>query len=70
MKYHGYNPEDAIIQVSPRPGESILRTRDILDILQQHGHEIATVCFSGIQYYTGQLFDIEKITLAAHDQVK
>lgn len=65
VKLHGYK-EDALIQLSPRKGEYSLRTLDILAEIDKEGDSIAVVCFSGIQYYTGQYFDIKGITEAAH----
>lgn len=65
VKHHGFNPDEAIIEVSPRAGEHTLRTEDILSVIQQHGEETALVLFGGINYYTGQLFDMEAITKAA-----
>ena len=65
VKHHGYNPADAVIEVSPRAGEHTLRTEDILSVIQQHGDSTALVLFGGINYYTGQLFDMAAITKAA-----
>ncbi len=66
VKFHGFNAEDAIIEVSPRKGEHTLRTEDILATIEQHNQSTVLVLFGGINYYTGQLFDIKKITKAAH----
>lgn len=66
---HGYDPEEALIALAPRQGESTLRTEDIINTIR-NDHQIALVMFSGIQYYTGQLFEIEKITRAGHEEVK
>ncbi|PCH38103.1 kynureninase [Wolfiporia cocos MD-104 SS10] len=65
---HGLDPADAIIELSPRPGEYTLRTSDILDAIAREGQRIALVLFSGVQYYTGQVFLIEEITRAARAQ--
>ncbi len=66
VKYHGFTYEDAVIEVEPRAGEYAIRTEDILSTIQKHGDSVALVLFGGINYYTGQYFDIEKITTAAH----
>jgi kynureninase len=66
VKYHGFNYEDAVIEVAPRTGEYTLQTEDILAIIQQHGDSVALVLFGGVNYYTGQFFDMQKITAAAH----
>lgn len=65
-KYHGFNPTDAVIEVSPREGEYTLRTEDIVSIIKQHGDSVAVVLFGGVNYYTGQLFDMNTITDAVH----
>lgn len=66
VQFHGYNYDDAVIELSPREGEFTLRQEDILSAIEQHGPELALVFFSGVQYYTGQAFDIPSITKAAH----
>ncbi|MFT3981537.1 MAG: kynureninase [Ferruginibacter sp.] len=66
VKYHGYKYEDAVIEVAPREGEHTIRTEDILATIEQHKDSAALVLFSGVNYYTGQLFDMPAITDAAH----
>lgn len=66
--YHGYDPREAIVEMSPREGEDILRTEDIEKYLHEHGDEIALVMFGGINYYTGQVFDMASIAAAAKKQ--
>ncbi|NHE56966.1 kynureninase [Cyclobacterium plantarum] len=61
VAYHGYHPDEAIIEMSPRPGEHLLRTNDILEKIREHRDELALVMMSGVQYYTGQFFDMEAI---------
>jgi len=67
VKFHGYEPKDAVIEIFPRAGEHILRTEDIIETIKTNADELALVLFSGINYYTGQFFDIEAITKAAHE---
>ncbi len=64
---HGLDPQKTIIEVSPRPGEHIIHTQDILDSIRLHGKETALVLFSGVNYYNGQVFNMEAITKAAHE---
>lgn len=66
-KYHGFNPEDAVIEVSPREGEHTLRTEDIISTIQKHGDSVAVVLFGGVNYYSGQLFDMKAITDTSHE---
>ena len=66
LKFHGINPSQGLIELKPRKGEHTLRTEDILLAIKEHGKDLALVIFGGLQYYTGQLFNIKKITEAAH----
>lgn len=66
VKHHGLKPEDAIIQLFPREGEHTLRTEDIIQTIQDTGSELALVMIGGVNYYTGQYFDIPQITKAGH----
>jgi kynureninase len=67
LKFHNLNPDEALIELKARNGESNLRTEDILHAINQHANELALVIFGGVQYYTGQFFEIRKITKAAHE---
>uniref|UniRef100_A0A0N5CGH2 Kynureninase n=1 Tax=Strongyloides papillosus TaxID=174720 RepID=A0A0N5CGH2_STREA len=62
IELKGLDPNECMICLEPRDGEDTLRTEDILKKIDEEGDSIALVFFSGIQYYTGQLFDIEIIT--------
>jgi kynureninase len=66
VAHHGYNPEDAIVELMPREGEYTLRNEDILEKIAEIGDELSLVLFPGVQYYTGQFFDIRSITDTAH----
>lgn len=66
VKYHGYEYDDAVIELEPRKGEHHLRTEDIVKAIEEAGDELALLFFSGVQYYTGQYFDIKTLTKAAH----
>ena len=68
ITHHGYDAKEGIIEVWAREGETTIRTEDIEKIIAERGSEIAVVMFSGIQYYTGQLFEMGRITKAAHAQ--
>ncbi len=67
VKLNGVNPDEAIIEVTPREGEYSIRTEDIIATIEKHSSSIALVLFSGVNYYTGQVFDMPSITKAAHN---
>jgi kynureninase len=66
LKYHGFAPEADLIQLAPRDGESILRTEDIIETIQRDAEQIALIMLGGVNYYTGQAFDMKAITEAGH----
>jgi len=65
VKFHGFDPQEAIIEVKKRDGENTIREEDILETIEKHKNETALVFFGGVNYYTGQVFDIQKITAFA-----
>lgn len=65
-RFHGLDPEDAIIELKPREGEYTLRTEDILATIEQHRDSLAIIMMGGVNYYTGQAFDMQAITKAGH----
>lgn len=68
-KWHGFDPEQTLIPIKARESEYTLRTEDIIEQLEKHGKETALVIFAGVQFYTGQFFDIPAITKKAKDMV-
>jgi kynureninase len=66
LEFHGYDPQTALLELEPRAGEDILRTEDILELIKNKGKEIALIMIGGLNYYTGQAFEMEKITQAGH----
>lgn len=67
LKFHKQNPELALIELKPRVGDHVLRTEDILQTIRSHGDSVALVLIGAVQYYTGQFFNIKKITETAHE---
>lgn len=66
VRFHGFDPADAIIEVAPREGEYTLRIEDIVKSIEESGDDIALVLFGGVNYFTGQWFDMPAITKAGH----
>ena len=65
-RLHGLDPDDALVELLPRPGEHTLRTADIEARIAELGDSLATVLIGGVNYYTGQAFDMAAITRAGH----
>ncbi|MFC0517929.1 kynureninase [Mucilaginibacter angelicae] len=67
VRFHDLDPKETIIEIFPREGEATLRTGDIIDAIDKNKNELALVLFGGINYYTGQFFDLKAIANAAHE---
>lgn len=67
VKHHGLDPAECIIEVAPRNGEFIIRDEDIASAIQQHASQLAMVLWGGVNFYTGQVFDMRGITQMAHE---
>lgn len=65
LRFHGYD-ESSLIEIFPKQGETYIKTEDILEVIEREGDKIALVMFAGVNYYTGQFFDMKKITEAGH----
>lgn len=65
-RLHGFDPDEAIVELHPREGEATLRTEDVEAYLEREGDKVALVMFGGVNYYTGQAFDMARITAASH----
>lgn len=66
VKWHGGNPEEDLVIWKPKAGKNTLDIEDLEDIFRKHGDEIALVMIASINYYTGQFFDLKKITELGH----
>jgi len=62
IKHHGFNIENSLIKLTPRDGESSIRTEDIEEIIEKEGDSIVLIMLGGVNYYTGQVFDFKNIT--------
>ena len=62
IRYHGRDPKDSLIKISPREGEKSIRTEDIESVIHTQKEEIALIMLGGVNYYTGQVLDMEKIS--------
>src|SRR5205809_5283652 len=63
--HHGFEPKEALLLASPRKGEFIVRTEDIVDLIEKNADQLAVVMIAGVNFFTGQFFDIPAITTAA-----
>lgn len=67
LRFHGYDPEEALVEVEKRPGEHHWRTDDFLEAIEEHKDELALVLIGGVNYYNGQVMDMEAITRKAKE---
>jgi kynureninase len=68
IRFHGFDPASSLLELSPRPGESCIRDQDIDSLIEGQGHSIALILLGGVNYATGQAFDLAEITKAGHRQ--
>lgn len=66
IEFHGLDIDQSLIELEPREGEVTLQTDDILKRIEAEGDSIALIMLGGLNYYTGQAFDMERITAAGH----
>jgi len=66
MALHGIDPAHSLIEASPREGETTLRVEDVESLIDREGKDIALILMGGVQYFTGQAFDMERIVRAGH----
>nr|WP_185956559.1 kynureninase [Changchengzhania lutea] len=67
LRHHGYDDKAGLILWKPKKDETLLQYEDLETILEEHGHEIALIMIGGVNYYTGQFFDLKRITTLGHD---
>lgn len=67
VRFHGYDPEDAVIEVNPKPDHHLLKLEDFEKAFKEHAGEIALVMVGGVNYFTGQRLPIKEITQLAHE---
>ena len=65
-RFHGFDPAEALVRLRPREGKHAIEAADVAEVLERDGASIALVLLPGVQYYTGQAFDVEAITRQAH----
>jgi kynureninase len=68
VKFHGFDPKEAIVEIKRREGEANIRLEDVLAKIEEVGSELALVLIGGVNYYTGQVFDMKTITAAGQKQ--
>ncbi|XP_078485935.1 kynureninase-like [Ciona intestinalis] len=66
IQQRGFDPDTSMLLLKPRKGEEIFRMKDVLEVIEKEGDSIALVMLPGVQYFTGQVFDMETITCTAH----
>lgn len=66
LRHHGFDDKEGLILWKPRKNEELLRYEDLEQILEEQGDEIALIMIGGVNYYTGQYFDLKRITELGH----
>lgn len=66
IRTRGLDPNDALLIVKPRPGETVIHTEDVESVIAREGDSIALVMMAGVNFFTGQVIDMQRITAAAH----
>lgn len=66
VHFHGYKTEEALVEIKRREGEHNIRLEDVLAKINEVGDELALVLMGGVNYYTGQVFDMKAIAEAGH----
>lgn len=64
IRFHGFDPTSSLLELVPREGESNMRDSDVIDLIEEHGDSIALILLGGVNYVTGQFFDLPEITRA------
>ena len=62
LKYHGYDPKNSLIELQPANNEEIVYTEDMASLIEKEGDSIALILIGGVNYYSGQLYDMREIT--------
>lgn len=66
IRFHGFDPADALIELAPADDAGFISDASIADAIDRHGHRIALVLMPGVQYLSGQSFDLRTISELAH----
>ena len=68
IRYHGRDPQESLQLIRPRAGEDTIRGDDLLQLIEQEADQLALILLPGVQYYTGQYFDLAAISELAHQR--
>ena len=68
IKHHGFSTKSSLVKLKPKDGQAYISTIDIQKIIEKEGDKIALIMLGGVNYYTGQVFEFEKITKLAHQK--
>ena len=66
IRHHGLDPSESLIKLKPRDGEMTIRLEDVKNVIQQNADSVSLIMLGGVNYYTGQVFEMKEITEEAH----
>ena len=67
LRMHGYDPAAALLELAPRPGEFCIRSEEIAELVSREGGSLALILLGGVNYATGQVFDLQRVTQIGHE---
>jgi kynureninase len=67
LHYHGLSPDDTLVLARPRTGEHVIDTDDMVSLIRQQGGRLALILLGGVNYFTGQVYDMARITQVGHE---
>jgi kynureninase len=68
IRFHGFDPASSLIELKPRPGEECIRDEDVISTIEREGNSIAVILLGGVNYATGQAFDMAAITQSGQER--
>lgn len=66
LRFHGLAPAQSLIEVAPEQADGTISMEAIERAIATHGPRLAMVLWPGVQYRTGQAFNLAAITRMAH----
>jgi kynureninase len=66
IQFHGFDPANSLIELRSKSGHPVIPTEEILKVIEREGDSVALIMLGGVNYYSGQAFEMARITQAGH----